>query len=138
MRRSVAIALFATACGGAGMTAYKPFEQKTKHSPEALFQASTHALEAMDYQIRTRDPTTFTIETREREIAYSSVPRLSYKYTLKIVTANGTLRITSTCKQNSAMKRQEFDDCGDERPSRVLADQEDFVKDTLKRAKKLE
>ena len=61
------------------------------------------------------------------------MPRLSYKYTLKIVTAGGTLAISSTCKQNSSMAREKFEDCGDERPQRLREEQKSCGRDPRSR-----
>ena len=45
------------------------------------------------------------VETREKEVAVSSVPRLSYKYTWQIQTREGSQSIISTCKDNSSTDR---------------------------------
>jgi hypothetical protein len=126
-----------SACAGAEMEPYLPTAQKTKFSPETLFAASTAALEDKGYVTTNADPERFSVETREKETAVSSVPRLSYKYTWKVVTSGGTLAITSQCKQNSSMAREKFEDCGDERPKRLRDEQEELREAILERAKRL-
>ena len=93
------------------MEPYLPTAQKTKFAPDTLFAASTKALEDKGYITTNADPERYSVETREKETAVSSVPRLSYKYSWKIVTAGGTLAISSRCKQNSSMAREKFEDC---------------------------
>jgi hypothetical protein len=81
------------------------------------------------------DPEKFSVETREKETAVSSVPRLSYKYSWKIVTSGGTLAISSSCTRNSSMAREKFESCGDERPKRLRDEQEELRSAILKRVK---
>ena len=133
---SLAAALASTACAGADMEPYLPTAQKTKFAPDTLFAASTKALEDKGYVTTNADPERYSVETREKETAVSSVPRLSYKYSWKIVTAGGTLAITSRCTQNSSMAREKFEDCGDERPKRLRDEQEELRSEILERAKR--
>src|SRR5687767_7712218 len=139
MRTSISYVLLAislSACAGAEMEPYLPTAQKTKIAPETLFSASTKALEDKGYVTTNADPERYSVETREKETAISSVPRLSYKYSWKIVTAGGTLAISSSCKQNSSMAREKFEDCGDERPKRLRDEQEELRSEILERAKR--
>ena len=129
-------ALACAACAGADMEPYLPTAQKTKFGPDTLFVASTKTLEDRGYITTNADPERFSVETREKETAISSVPRLSYKYSWKVVTAGGTLAITSRCTQNSSMAREKFEDCGDERPKRLRDEQEELRADILERAKR--
>jgi hypothetical protein len=131
---ALALPLLLAACG-ASMVSYKPVNEKTKLPEDALFQAATSVLETKGHPITDRDPTTYTIKTREKEIAVSSVPRLSYKYEYTVVTKGGTLLISTTCRQNSEMKRTEFEDCGDERPQRVVDETEKIKTAILEKAK---
>jgi hypothetical protein len=132
----VMVALACAACGGADMEPYLPTAQKTKFDPDTLFRASTKALESKGYITTNADPERFSVETREKETAISSVPRLSYKYSWKIVTSGGTLAISSRCKQNSSMAREKFEDCGDERPKRLRDEQEELRSEILELAKR--
>jgi hypothetical protein len=132
----VMVALGSAACAGADMEPYLPTAQKTKFSPDTLFAASTKALEDKGYVTTNADRERYSVETREKETAVSSVPRLSYKYSWKIVTAGGTLAISSSCKQNSSMAREKFEDCGDERPKRLRDEQEELRSEILERAKR--
>jgi len=117
------------------MVSYTPVQEKTKLSSDALFQAASSVLEEKGHPITDRDSTTYTIKTREKEIAVSTVPMLSYKYQYTVVTKDNTLTITTTCRQNSSMKRTEFEDCGDERPSRVVDETEKIKTAILDKAK---
>jgi hypothetical protein len=128
-----ALALALCACG-ASMKSYQPVNEKTKLSEDDLFRASVSALEARDY-IAISDRDRYFVETREKEVAVSSVPRLSYKYTWQIQTKDSTLSITSTCKENSSTQRTVFDDCGDERPEKLLEEQAELQRDIMERAK---
>jgi len=123
-------------CGGANMKSYTPISEKTKYPPETLFAAARRALEAGGHDVIRSDPETYTLLTKEKEYYVSSVPRLSYKYAWTIVTADGKLSITVSCKQNSSMERKAYEDCGDERPARVIDEQDDLRKAILQRAKK--
>src|SRR5690349_18169804 len=109
-------ALFAAACGGASMTTYTPVNQKTKYSEDSLFEASRKGAENLGYIAKTGDNSSHSLDTREKEVAVSSVPRLSYRYSFHIETAGGVLAITTTCTQNSATNEHKFDDCGSDRP----------------------
>ena len=134
---ALVLALAATACGPS-MVAYTPVNEKTKLSSDALFQAATAVLEQKGFFISDRDPGTYIIKTREKEVAVSSVPRLSYKYEYTVTTQNSTLSIATTCKQNSEMKRTEFEDCGDERPVKIVEETEQLKKEILTKAKSVE
>jgi hypothetical protein len=129
-------ALLLVGCGGANMKSYTPISEKTKIAPEMLFTAARRALEAKGYDVIRSDPETYTLLTKEKETYVSSVPRLSYKYQWTIVTAEGKLSISVSCKENSSMERTAYQDCGDERPSRVIDEQDDLRKEILQRAKK--
>ena len=132
-RSTLVWALLLSACG-AGMKSYQPVSEKTKLSEDDLFRASVNALEARDY-VAISDSERFYVETREKEVAVSSVPRLSYKYTWQIQTRDSTLSITATCKENSSTDRTKFEDCGDERPDKLLKEQKELREDILMRAK---
>ena len=127
------LALALCACG-AGMKSYQPVNEKTKLSEDDLFRASVSALEARDY-VAISEGERYYVETREKEVAVSSVPRLSYKYTWQIQTKDSMLSITVTCKENSSTARTEFEDCGEERPERLVKEQKELHDDILKRAK---
>ena len=132
---ALALVLAGTACAGSDMKSYTPVKEKTKFAPEVLFTASERALEAAGHITTESDRERYTLETREKEVFVSSVPRLSYRYRYRVGTAGGVLTIDTTCKQNSAMARTEYEDCGDERPGRLLAELDDVKKDILERAK---
>jgi hypothetical protein len=118
----------------AGMNNYQRVEEKTKYAPEDLLEVSVRAVEELGHPARRVDRETYQLETREKQIAVSSVPALSYKYSFRISTAGGKLSIDSTCTENSSLSREKFEDCGDERPDRVLKEQERLHKDILARA----
>jgi hypothetical protein len=125
------------ACGGAGKTAYAPVHQKTAHADDVLFNAALNVLEAHDYRTLP-DREQQTLRTREQEVAVSSVPKLSYYYAWEITTRDSTLSIQASCRENSAMARTEFTDCGAERPERIVLEQEKLRQEILERAKKAE
>jgi hypothetical protein len=131
---ALALPLALAACGG-GMASYKPVQEKTKFSEDDLFQAAVSVVESKGHPVTDRDSTSYTIKTREKEVSVSSVPRLSYKYQYTIVTKGGTLHISTTCTENSAMKRTEFEDCGDERPERLIKETDEIRAAILARAK---
>ena len=119
--------LFAVACGGgADMVAYTPVKQKTKFREEQLFGAAERAIDKLGYMPINKSLEGYTVETREKEVGYSSVPRLFYRYSFQIDTKGGVLAIRSTCKQNSPTAREEYEDCGDERPRRVVEEQQNL------------
>lgn len=124
------------ACTTSDMQAYTPVEQKTKHSEETLRVAARRALEAKGYPTLTTESEPSVIQTREKEVFVSSVPRLAYRYTFRVGVKGGTLVIASTCKKNTALEREDFEDCGDERPARVIAEQKAIHEDILERAEK--
>jgi hypothetical protein len=108
------------ACAGAGMTTYTPVREKTKVSADTLHRASRDAIEALGYQPVAVDAQTHSLDTREKEVAVSSIPRLSYKYAFHIETTGGILAIDAKCTQNSASNEATFEDCGEDRPERVV------------------
>ena len=135
---AIALALAIFGCAGAGMEAYTPTNTKTKHSEDVLLEASTRAVEKLDHMVANRNRDAYTLETREREVAVSSVPKLSYKYSFQIFTKGGVLRIQSTCVENSSMERTEFEDCGEDRPEKVNQEQQALEKKILEIAAKME
>ena len=123
--------VYAAGCGGAGMNTYTPVHQKTKYSADSLHIAARDALDQLGYQPAGGDSEAHVLETREKSVAISSIPRLSYRYSFKIETAKGILEINSTCVQNSATSESTFKDCGDDRPQRVINEQRKLVKRIL-------
>lgn len=126
--------LVLSGCAGANMNTYTPVNEKTKYDPNTLFAAARAAVEKLQLRLQTAEIDQHTLETREREVAISSVPRLSYKYTIHIKTLGGVLSIESSCTKNSATAEAEFKDCGGERPKQVLDEQEAIRKKTLELA----
>lgn len=126
--------VYLTGCGTAGMTTYAPVQQKTKYSADALHIAARDAIDQLGYQPAGGDASAHVIETREKQVATSSIPRLSYKYSFKIETSNGILEISATCVQNSATSETTFKDCGDDRPQRVVNEQKKLAKRILENA----
>jgi len=123
-----------SACAGANMTSYTPVHEKTKFKEDVLFRASRHAVEKLGIKLNTADGVAHTVDTREREVAISSIPRLSYKYSFHIETTGGVLSIEAKCTQNTASKEAEYKDCGDDRPKAVIREQEELTKKTLELA----
>lgn len=136
LSRSFAMCLLASvaACGGAGMSSYTPVHQKTKYSADSLHIAARDAIDQLGYAPAGGDAGAHVIETREKQIAVSSIPRLSYKYSFHIDTANGVLEVNTTCVENSATSESTFKDCGDDRPQRVINEQKKLVKRILELA----
>ncbi len=123
-------------CASESMLAYSPVKEKTKLSEDVLFTATRRSLDANRFiAIESSEP--FTLTTREKEVFISSVPRLAYRYTFIVTTQGGTLSIRASCVQNSAMSREKYEDCGEERPERVIREQKALHADILKRAKQL-
>jgi hypothetical protein len=114
-------AAFSMACGGAGFQSYEPVHTKTKLEPDQLLTAAQRSIEKLGYQMVGLDRATHTVRTREKEVGYSNVPRLSYRYSFRIETKGGVLKIDAACEQNTSMNRTEFSDCGDERPQHVIS-----------------
>jgi hypothetical protein len=131
----VASVFFAVACSTANMTSYTPVEEKTKYKEDTLFRSARDAAEELGFVV-TAGEGSATFDTREKEVATSSIPRLSYKYTFHVETQGGVLSIKATCSKNSTTNEGEFKDCGDDRPKRVVDLQEKLHKLTLARAKK--
>jgi hypothetical protein len=131
----VASVFFAVACSTANMTSYTPVEEKTKYKEDTLFRSARDAAEELGFVV-TAGEGSATFDTREKQVATSSIPRLSYKYTFHVETAGGVLSIKTTCSKNSTTNESEFKDCGDDRPKRVIEFQEKLHKLTLARAKK--
>jgi hypothetical protein len=123
--------VYVAGCGTAGMTTYTPVHQKTKYSPDSLHIAARDAIDQLGYAPAGGDAGAHVIETREKQVATSSIPRLSYKYSFKIETSNGVLQIEATCVQNSATSESTFKDCGDDRPQRVVNEQKKLAKRIL-------
>jgi len=112
-----------TGCGGVEKEAYTPVQEKTKLEESTLLQASVRALEEMDYEIGLEDTEAYMVRSRMREVSVSSVPKLSYRYYFTIKTAEGTLGISVSCEENSALDKKKFESCGDEVPSQIVEDQ---------------
>jgi hypothetical protein len=131
-----AIAVAVAACTTSNMQAYEPIKHKTSHSEEVLVPVARAALESRGYVAIAKEDDPSAMATREKEVFVSSVPRLAYRYTLVISTKDGVLTIDSTCQKNTAMERQEFESCGDERPEKVITEQEEIKKEILDRLAK--
>ncbi len=117
------------------MQSYTPVKEKTKVEPDRLFHVARSVAEAKGYVAIEEESKPYTFETREREVAVSSVPRLSYRYTFQVSAKDGTLAIKATCTQNSSMNREKYEDCGDERPKRVIDEQQALRDAILQRIK---
>jgi hypothetical protein len=112
--------LSTAACGGAGMRSYQPVEEQTRFDSDQLFGAAQRSFDKLGYMPTNLDRSAHTLSTREKEVGYSSVPRLSYKYAFTVETAGGRLHIVAHCTMNSSINREKFEDCGDDRPQLVL------------------
>lgn len=126
--------VFAAACTTAHMTDYTPVNEKTKYSEDVLLSAAKGAADELGLRVVAGEGSS-TFDTREKEVATSSIPRLSYKYTFHVETTHGELVIRSTCVENSTTNESDFKDCGDDRPERVVQLQAALRKRTLERAK---
>jgi hypothetical protein len=110
----------AIGCGGANMATYTPVSEQTKFSADSLYSAARDAADQLKHQPRAADSQSHSLDTREKEVATSSIPRLSYKYSFHIETGGGLLAITAACTKNSATSEHTFHECGDDRPERVV------------------
>jgi hypothetical protein len=135
---TAATAIATSACGGPTMATYTPVDEKTKYPEESLFEASRKATENLGYIPHVLESPAHSLETREKQVAVSSVPRLSYKYSFHIETTNGQLSITAACTQNSATNEHDFKECGDERPERVVKELDALKKEILAVAPQVE
>ena len=126
--------LVAGACTTANMTDYSPVNEKTKFSEDVLFRAARDAAEHLDMRVQAGDSGT-SFDTREKEVATSSIPRLSYKFSFHVETSGGMLVIKANCVKNSTTSEAEFSDCGDDRPAKVVELQAALRKQALERAK---
>jgi hypothetical protein len=131
----IAFALLVAGCASAGMRNYTPVSEKTSYPPEDLLYAARAELDASGHDVVRMEPGEFWLQTREQEVAVSSVPRMSYKYAFKVTTAGGTLSISASCKQNSSTDRTKFEECGKERPKAVIEEQKRLKDAILTRAK---
>lgn len=131
----ISLALLVAGCAGAGMRNYTPVSEKTSYPPEDLLYAARAELDASNHDVVRMEPGEFWLQTREQEVAVSSVPRMSYKYSFKVTTTGGTLSITASCKQNSSTDRTKFEECGKERPKAVIEEQKRLKDAILARAK---
>jgi hypothetical protein len=131
---ALAAMLVVGACSTANMTTYAPIDEKTKFSEDTLYRAARDAAEELGFAV-TAGENSSTFDTREKQVATSSVPRLSYKYTFHVETTGGNLVIQSSCKSNSSMSEDTFSSCGDDRPAQVVKLQAALRKRTLERAK---
>ena len=118
------------------MTSYTPVDEHTKYSEDVLLSAAKKAAEQLQLHVMSGEGSA-TFDTREKEIAISSIPRLSYKYSFHVETTKGELIIQATCTENSSTAESEFKDCGDDdRPKRVVEQLAELRKRTLELAKK--
>jgi len=125
---------FSQACTTAHMTTYAPVNDKTKYSEDVLFSAAEKAAEQLGFRVVASEGSA-TFDTREKEVATSSIPRLSYKYSFHVEATHGELVIQASCSQNSTTSETEFKDCGDDRPARVVQLQSELHERTLELAK---
>ena len=131
---TLAALVIAGACTTANMTDYTPVNEKTKFSEDVLYRAARDTAEHLDLRVQAGDNGT-TFDTREKQVATSSIPRLSYKFSFHVETSGGVLAIKANCVKNSTTSESEFSDCGDDRPARVVELQAALRKQTLERAK---
>jgi hypothetical protein len=131
---TLAAFVIAGACTTANMTDYTPVNEKTKFSEDVLYRAARDTAEHLDLRVQAGDNGT-SFDTREKQIATSSIPRLSYKFSFHVETTDGMLVIKANCVKNSTTSEAEFSDCGDDRPAKVVELQAALRKQTLERAK---
>lgn len=117
------------------MEAYQPVSQKLSLDESDLLNVARQATESSGYVPVETDGKPYAFETRQKEVAVSSVPRISYRYTFQVSTKGGTLSIVATCVENSSMHREKYDPCGDERPQHVIDEQDRLKKAILERVK---
>ncbi len=117
------------------MQEYHPVSQKLSMDEGQLLSVARSAAEKLGYVPIEDDAHPYWFETRRKEIAVSSVPRIAYRYTFQVSTKGGALAITSTCTENSSMHREQYDPCGDERPKHVIDQQEALKKAIVDGAK---
>ena len=125
-------------CTTTDMRPYTPVEKKTKHSADQLIAAAREVLQNEDYVVISSEEEIHSFTTREKEYFVSSVPRLAYKYAWQVDTRGGTLRLSATCKKNSALERKDYQSCGEQRPRRVIDEQKALEKAILAKAKERE
>jgi hypothetical protein len=129
-----AVFVIAGACTTANMTDYTPVNEQTKFSEDALYRGARDAAEHLDLRVQAGEGGT-SFDTREKQVATSSIPRLSYKFSFHVETSGGMLVIKANCVKNSTTSESEFSDCGDDRPAKVVELQAALRKQALERAK---
>jgi hypothetical protein len=122
------------ACSTANMTTYAPVDEKTKYPADVLLTAAEKTAEDLGLRVIAGEGSS-TFDTREKEVATSSIPRLSYKYSFHVETTAGILSIQANCSSNSTTDESDYTDCGDDRPAQVVKLQAALRKGTLDRAK---
>src|SRR5260221_13753511 len=96
-RAEIAGALLLTiGCASAGMTTYSPVSEKTKYSADTLYRAARDAAGELGFQVIGTEGTADAFDTREKQVAISSIPRLSYKYSFHVETSDGVLSIKAS------------------------------------------
>jgi hypothetical protein len=111
-------------CTGPNTAPYTPVEKKTDHSAETLYQAAEGALLDAGYLIETRDPQGFKLKTQERTLLGSEIKKDKYKYVWVVETGGGKLAIRMECSREAGEERE---DCGAERPEKLVNEQDKLV-----------
>jgi hypothetical protein len=121
---TLALAAMVVACGGQPMAPYSPVEKNTDLSPRTLYAAAEGTLLDQGYLIARRDPERLRLETQKRTLLGSEIRKDKFEYVWIVETAGGTLRIRLECQRTSGAQSE---DCGDERPERLVKQQNQLV-----------
>ncbi|MFO0569943.1 MAG: hypothetical protein U0263_30130 [Polyangiaceae bacterium] len=134
MQRLVAIALVGlAACGGPRIVVYTPLEKKTGLEQGKLYAAAEGTLLDRGYLLETRDEKSGRLETEPRTLLGSAIGRSKFRYSWKVSTADGTLRIELSCKEQGGLG--DSGDCSKEAPEKLVGEQNQIAEQTLREAR---
>lgn len=131
MRFWALAALVLASCTGPAMAPYSPGERQTEIAPDELYRAAEGALLDAGYLIEIRDAAAHRLKTEPRTLLGSEIDKDKYRYAWVVETSGGKLRLWLHCEH---VEGDEHWDCGDERPAKLVREQDTLLDAIVKEA----
>jgi uncharacterized lipoprotein len=117
-------ALALAACMATRMSPYTPAEKATDAAPERLYAAAEGVLLDRGFLIAERNPEAGTLKTEQRTLVGDEVFRSEFRYAISVETRGGKLKVAMSCSRGD---KSAPESCGDDRPEKLVLEQERLV-----------
>lgn len=125
------ISLVLAGCMATRMSPYAPAEKTTDAAPERLYAAAEGVLLDRGFLIAERNPEAGTLKTEQRTLIGDEVFRSEFRYSISVETRGGKLKMVMSCSRGD---KSAPESCGDDRPEKLVLEQERLVEAILAEA----